>query len=80
MRCSNSAAAVNFSPTAGAPFSGAVATFTTPDRIDGAAAFTAVITWGDGSSSSVEEDERQERADRSAPVHRLGHGLLRRLA
>jgi hypothetical protein len=44
--------AVNFSATAGAPFSGTVATFTTPDRIDGATAFTAVITWGDGSTSS----------------------------
>jgi hypothetical protein len=46
------AAAVNFGATAGAPFSGAVATFTTADHIDGAAAFTAVITWGDGSTSS----------------------------
>jgi sugar lactone lactonase YvrE len=44
--------AVSFSATAGAPFSGTVATFTTPDQIDGAAAFTAVITWGDGSTSS----------------------------
>jgi hypothetical protein len=47
-----SAAAVNFSATAGAPFSGTVATFTTADRIDSAAAFTAVITWGDGSTSA----------------------------
>jgi hypothetical protein len=28
-----------------------VATFTTPETVDGAAAFTAVITWGDGSTS-----------------------------
>jgi hypothetical protein len=47
-----SAAAVNFSATAGAPFSGAVATFTTPDKLDAAAAYTAVITWGDGSTSA----------------------------
>src|SRR5262249_53538220 len=47
-----SATAVNFSATAGAPFSGSVATFTTPDKIDGAAAFTAVITWGDGSTTA----------------------------
>src|SRR5262249_25154548 len=47
-----SAAAVNFSATAGAPFSGTVATFTTPDHSDSAAAFTAVITWGDGSTST----------------------------
>jgi hypothetical protein len=46
------AAAVNFSATAGAPFSGTVATFTTPDQIDSAAAFAAVITWGDGSTST----------------------------
>jgi hypothetical protein len=45
-------AAVNFSATAGAPFSGTVATFATPDQIDSAKAFTAVITWGDGSTSS----------------------------
>jgi hypothetical protein len=46
-----SAAAVTISATA-APFSGTVATFTTPDQTDGAAAFAAVITWGDGSTSS----------------------------
>jgi hypothetical protein len=45
-------AAANFSATAGAPFSGTVATFTTPDKIDSATAFTAVITWGDGSTSN----------------------------
>jgi sugar lactone lactonase YvrE len=47
-----SATGVNLSVTAGAPFSGTVATFTTPDQIDGAAAFTATITWGDGSTSN----------------------------
>jgi hypothetical protein len=47
-----SASGVNFSATAGAPFSGTVATFTTPDTLDGAAAFTATITWGDGSTSA----------------------------
>jgi hypothetical protein len=45
-------AAANFSATAGAPFSGTVATFTTADKIDSAAAFSAVITWGDGSTST----------------------------
>jgi sugar lactone lactonase YvrE len=47
-----SASAVNVSATAGAPFSGTLASFTTAEQIDTAAAFTAVITWGDGSTSS----------------------------
>jgi hypothetical protein len=47
-----SVSAFNFSATAGAPFSGTVATFTTPDTADGSGAFTATILWGDGSSSS----------------------------
>jgi hypothetical protein len=47
-----SASAVSFSATAGAPFSGTLATFTTPETVDGAAAFTATITWEDGSTSS----------------------------
>ena len=47
-----SATAVKFGTIAGAPFSGTVATFTTPDTVDSAAAFTAVITWGDGSTSA----------------------------
>jgi hypothetical protein len=47
-----SATGVNFSATAGAPFGGTVATFTTSDTADGAGAFTAAITWGDGKSSS----------------------------
>jgi hypothetical protein len=38
--------------TAGAPFSGTVVTFTTPDTIDGPGSFTATITWGDGSTSA----------------------------
>jgi hypothetical protein len=38
--------------TAGAPFSGTVATFTTPDLVDNGKAFSATITWGDGFSSS----------------------------
>jgi hypothetical protein len=47
-----SATPVNVGATAGAPFRGNVATFTTPDQTDSAAAFTAVITWGDGSTSN----------------------------
>jgi hypothetical protein len=39
-------------PPPAPPFSGTVATFTTPDLIDSATAFSATITWGDGSSSS----------------------------
>jgi hypothetical protein len=42
----------NVSATTGAPFSGTVAAFTTADKVDGATTFTAVITWGDGSSST----------------------------
>jgi hypothetical protein len=40
------------SATAGAPFSGIIATFTTPETVDGATAFAATITWGDGSTSN----------------------------
>jgi hypothetical protein len=47
-----SASGVNFSATAGAPFSGTVATFTTSDTADSAGAFTATILWGDGSTSN----------------------------
>jgi hypothetical protein len=47
------ATSVNVNATAGAPFSGTVATFTSlPDKIDSATAFTAVISWGDGSTSN----------------------------
>jgi hypothetical protein len=47
-----SAAAVNFSTTAGAPFSGTVATFTNADPYGTAASYIAFITWGDGSTSA----------------------------
>jgi hypothetical protein len=47
-----SASGVNFNATAGAPFSGAVATFTNADPFGGPASYTAVITWGDGSTSA----------------------------
>jgi hypothetical protein len=47
-----SASGVNFNATAGAPFSGAVATFSNADPFGGAASYSAVITWGDGSSSA----------------------------
>jgi hypothetical protein len=44
--------AATINATAGARFSGTVATFTTPDLVDNNKAFTATITWGDGFSSS----------------------------
>ena len=47
-----SAAGVNFSATAGAPFSGTVATFINADPFGSAASYTALITWGDGSTSA----------------------------
>jgi hypothetical protein len=47
-----SAAGVNFSATAGAPFSGVVATFTNADPFGTAASYTALISWGDGSTSA----------------------------
>jgi hypothetical protein len=50
-RATVSAQGANVSATAGAPFSGTVATFTT-DQLESAKAFTAVITWGDGSTSN----------------------------
>jgi hypothetical protein len=40
------------SATAGAPYSGTVATFTNADPYGGASSYTALITWGDGSTSS----------------------------
>ena len=40
------------SATAGAPFSGTVATFTNADPYGGASSYTALITWGDGSTSA----------------------------
>jgi hypothetical protein len=45
-----SATPVSVSATAGAPFSGTLATFTPP--LGTAASYTAVITWGDGSTSA----------------------------
>jgi hypothetical protein len=47
-----SAAAVNFNPTAGAPFGGPVATFTNPFPSATADSFSASIDWGDGSTST----------------------------
>src|SRR5262249_32697517 len=46
------ATGVPVSATAGAPFSGPVATFTNADPYGSAASYTAVITWGDGSTSA----------------------------
>jgi hypothetical protein len=46
-----SATGVNISATAGAPFSGIVATFTNADPFGSAASYTALINWGDGSTS-----------------------------
>jgi CSLREA domain-containing protein len=46
------ASGVNFSATAGAPFSGTVATFTNADPLGSAASYRALITWGDGSTSA----------------------------
>jgi hypothetical protein len=47
-----SASGVSFSATAGAPFSGAVATFSNPDPFGDASSYTALIAWGDGSTSA----------------------------
>jgi hypothetical protein len=46
-----SVSAVNFSATAGAPFTGAVATFVNPDPFGSTASYTAAIDWGDGTTS-----------------------------
>jgi hypothetical protein len=46
-----SASAVNFAATAGAPFSGTVASFSNADPFGSAASYTATIDWGDGSTS-----------------------------
>jgi hypothetical protein len=45
------ASGVSFSATAGAPFSGAVATFTNADLNGTAASYQATIVWGDGGTS-----------------------------
>jgi hypothetical protein len=47
-----SAAGVSFNATAGAPFSGAVATFGNADPFGSATSYAAVIRWGDGSASA----------------------------
>jgi hypothetical protein len=47
-----SATGVNFSATAGGPFSGAVATFVNADPYGNASSYTAVINWGDGTTST----------------------------
>jgi hypothetical protein len=47
-----SASAVNFSATAGAPFTGTIASFTNPDPFGSAASYTAIINWGDGTTSA----------------------------
>jgi hypothetical protein len=44
--------AVNFGATAGAPFTGTVATFTNPIPFGSTAHYYATIDWGDGSSST----------------------------
>ncbi len=46
------ATGVNVSPTAGAPFTGVVATFVNADPFGSATSYTAIITWGDGSTSA----------------------------
>jgi hypothetical protein len=46
-----SATGVAFQATAGAPFSGTVATFQNADPFGTATSYTATITWGDGNSS-----------------------------
>jgi hypothetical protein len=47
-----STSAVNFSVAAGAPYSGAVATFINADPSGSAASYTALIDWGDGTTST----------------------------
>ncbi len=47
-----SAAAVNFAPTAGAPYTGPIATFANPAPFEDGSAYSAVITWGDGTVSA----------------------------
>jgi hypothetical protein len=47
-----SATGVNISATAGASFSGTVATFVNADPFGGASSYSALITWGDGSTSA----------------------------
>jgi hypothetical protein len=46
------AAGINVASTAGAPFSGTIATFVNADPAGSAASYSATITWGDGSIST----------------------------
>jgi hypothetical protein len=46
-----SISAVNFNAFGGAPFTGAIATFTNPDPFGSATSYTAIIGWGDGTNS-----------------------------
>ncbi len=41
-----------FTPTAGAPFQGRLASFTNPDPLATINSYTALITWGDGTTSN----------------------------
>jgi hypothetical protein len=43
---------INFAATAGAPFTGVVASFTNADPFGGPGSYTATITWGDGNTSA----------------------------
>jgi hypothetical protein len=43
---------INFVATAGAPFSGVVASFTNADPFGGPGSYTATINWGDGNNSA----------------------------
>jgi hypothetical protein len=47
-----SATAINFSAIAGAPFTGGIVTFTNADPFGDASSYTAVIDWGDGTTST----------------------------
>jgi hypothetical protein len=47
-----SASAVNVGATAGAPWSGTIATFTNADPFGSASSYTAIISWGDGNTST----------------------------
>jgi len=46
------ATGLNVDATAGAPFSGTVAKFTSADLLDNASSYSATITWGDGSTTA----------------------------
>src|SRR5262249_32690741 len=44
--------AATINGTVGGPVGGTLATFTTPDLVDSGSAFTATVTWGDGSTTN----------------------------